>query len=265
MRCQAGRFMRASAFALAIGLSIAPGRAAAPARIASLNLCTDELLIAMADPARILTLTHLSQDRRESAYWKRARAYRTNDGTVLSVASARPDLIVTMGGGGRDAARLATALGARFIDLPFPQRMDDVERGITQLAAALGRPEAARRLIDEMKGLARTTPRRRHDAIFVDSSQRSIASDGAGAQWLALAGLRQIALPGQRIGREHLLRLPPQTLVVSNYRRDQYSRSDALPLRRKQDRWIMTDGRRWTCMGPSLIPEIVRLRAALNQ
>jgi len=253
--------MRAFAFALAISMGFGQATlAASPARVASLNLCTDELLLALAVPGQISSLTHLSHDRRESAYWRMARRYPANNGSILSVAQDRPDLIVTMGGGGRDSAGLATAIGARFLNLPFPAKLDDVERGITSLANAIGRPGKGAELIRTIRQSVADAPPRKRSAIFVGSAGRSMAPQGAGAQWLAAAGYRQLPLPGDRIDRERLLRLPALTLVISDYRIDQYSRSDIVPVRRAGDHRIVTDGRRWTCMGPSLVPEIRRLR-----
>lgn len=273
----AARSMRASgfssairiaggAFVSAIGIgSSAAALAAPPARVASLNLCTDELLLALAAPGQISSLTHLSHDARESAYWKAAQAYPANSGTILSVAQDRPDLIVTMGGSGRDTARLASAIGARLVDLPFPARLEDVVTGIRILGEALGRQDRAAALTESIRAFAATAPKRLRPAIFIDSGGRSLASDGAGAQWLALAGLHQRPLAGDRLDREQLLRLPPVMLVVSNYRADQYSRSVLLPIRRPRDKVVATDGRRWTCMGPSLMPEIARLRRFVEQ
>jgi iron complex transport system substrate-binding protein len=248
------------ALAMSLGLTQQAAWAASPARVASLNLCTDELLLALAAPGQISSLTHLSHDRRESAYWRMAQPYPANGGNILSVAKDRPSLIVTMGGGGRDSAGLASAIGARFLDLPFPARLADVERGITTLADALGRHAKGAQLIAAIRRVVATAPPRQRPAIFVGSAGRSLSRNGAGAQWLAAAGYRQIPLAGDRIDREQLLRLPPLTLVVSDYRTDQYSRSNAVPVRRERDHRITTDGRRWTCMGPSLLPEILRLR-----
>lgn len=253
--------MRAFAFALAISAVLVEAAwAAPPARVASLNLCTDELLLALAAPGQISSLTHLSHDRRESAYWRTARGYRANGGSILSVAQDRPDLIVTMGGGGRDSAGLAAALSARLIALPFPTRLQDVRTGIRRLANALGRQQQGAALIAGIDRTVAGTPSRKLPAVFVDRAGLSISPDGAAAQWLETAGLRQIPLAGNRLDRERLLRLPPVALVISDYRADQYGRSSTAPIRRVRDRWIRTDGRRWTCMGPSLIPEIARLR-----
>lgn len=249
--------MRAFAFVLAISLGTMSE--AAP-RVASLNLCTDELLLALADPAQIVSVTHLAQDRRETPRWRQARRYAANDGSILAVARHRPTLIVTMGGGGRDSARLAAALGARFVNLPFPTQIADVEQSILTLSVAIGRSERGRSLIRQIRAARQSAPHRLRDAIFVDRGARSLGPAGAGAEWLALAGYRQLGLPGDRIDREALMRMKPLTLLVSSYRSDQYSRAASLPVRRPQDRLVRADGRRWTCMGPDMLPEIARLR-----
>jgi len=177
------------------------------------------------------------------------------------VANDRPDLIVTMGGSGRDNARLANAIGAQFLNLPFPSSVTEMQRGVEMLAKALDRRQAGNMLNQRINRVLATTRTVRRKAVFVGSAGQSLSPTGAGAEWLAAAGYRQIPLPGDRINRETLLRAPALTLIVSNYRIDQYSRSGTLPVKRVRDRHVVTDGRRWTCMGPSLVAEVLRLRA----
>jgi iron complex transport system substrate-binding protein len=255
--------MRALAFAWAI--SIAAGTsAAAPQRVASLNLCTDELVLSLARPEQIATVTHLSRDPRESVLWRMARRYPSNDGSLMAAATMRPDLVVAMGGGGRDRGLIADAIGAKLIVLPYPQGLDDVEAAIARVAAALGRDEAGRALIASIREVRRSAPVRSHDAIFLSGGGRSLSADGIGAQWLRLAGLRQRPLKGDRIEAETMLTMPPELLVRSNYRADQLSREEQWlehpALRRVRAPRVATDGRRWTCMGPTLLPEVMRLR-----
>ena len=55
-------------------LAAAPMAHAQPQRIASLNLCTDQLLLALVDPAQILGLGPYSRDTTRS--WSAADAHR---------------------------------------------------------------------------------------------------------------------------------------------------------------------------------------------
>ncbi|MDP8995328.1 MAG: ABC transporter substrate-binding protein, partial [Pseudomonadota bacterium] len=111
--------MRAFACVLAASLALgAAAEARPPQRVASLNLCTDELLLMLADPRQIVSVTHLGQQQAETPLWRQARRYRRNDGTLLAVAALRPNLVLTMGGSARDRMRIAGRLGVRALDLP---------------------------------------------------------------------------------------------------------------------------------------------------
>lgn len=259
--------MRAFVFASAI--SLAAGASAAPSRVASLNLCADELVLAIAAPEQVASVTHLARDPHETPYWRRARRHDANDGSVVSVAGLRPDLIVTMGGLGHDRARLARRIGAELIDLPYPQSLDDVERSIVRIAAALDRAERGRRLIRAIRRLREHRPPHRVEGLFVSGSGITFGEGSLGAQWLALAGVRQPAGLGGRIRAERLLTDPVPLVVRSDYRAGQTSRGNAWPgfrliAQAEGTRTVTTDGRRWTCMGPALVPEIERLRREIG-
>ncbi len=259
--------MRVFASLWAASLALAPPAAAAPQRVASLNLCTDELLLMLAEPRQIASVTHLAQQPAETPLWRQARRYKRNDGSLVSVAPLRPDLVLTMGGGGRDRARIAERLRIRTLVLPYPQSIADIERSILSIASALGRGEAGRRAVAQIGTLKRTAPVRRVDTIWLGGGGRSVAATGLAAEWMALAGMRQRPLQGDRVGLEQLLVSPPALLLRSDYRAGQYSAeqrwlSHPLSARAKSARTLVTDGRRWTCMGPLMAGEILRLRKA---
>lgn len=257
--------MRVFAFLLAASLALSAQAEAMPARIVSLNLCTDELVLLLAAPEQIASVTHLSQDPAETPLWRMARRYRRNDGSLLSVAALRPDLVVTMGGGARDRLRIAERLGIRTLDLPFARSLDDIVASIRRVAAALGRPAAGEVLVRRIATLRAGAPAARTDTIWLGGGGRTVSSTSLEAQWMALAGLRQRTMQGDRVSLETLLVRPPQVLLRSDYRAGQYSNqqrwlSHPLARRVRGARTIPTDGRRWTCMGPLLIDEIARLR-----
>jgi iron complex transport system substrate-binding protein len=261
--------MRVFASLLAISLALAaPAGAAAPRRVASLNLCTDELVLALAAPGQLVSVTHLAQDEAETPLWRAARHYRRNDGSLLSVVGLRPDLVVTMGGGVRDRVGLARRLGLRTLDLPFATSLDDVESNIRRVAAALGRTAQGAVLIGRIEMLRRSAPPRTADAIWLGGGGRTVNPAGLEAQWMALAGLRQRPMQGDRVSLETLIARPPAVLLRSDYRQGQYSNAQRWldnPAVRyaRAGRTIATDGRLWTCMGPLLIGEIARLRREL--
>ena len=254
------------AFAFVTAISLAA--ASAGSGIVSLNLCTDELVLLLADPARIRSVSYLSHAPEESALWRLARRYRSNDGSMLAAAAVGPGLIVTMGDSGRDRARLAAAIGARLLVLPYPATLADVARNIQTIGQATGGEARAARIVASMRAAEATASVRARDAIWVAGGGRSIAADGLSARWLRLTGLQQRRIAGDRLTLETLLARPPSILIESRYRAGQTSSATAWrrhPAARNvaAGRTIATDGRRWTCAGPTLLPEILRLRRML--
>jgi iron complex transport system substrate-binding protein len=263
--------MRAFAFASALSLALAAGPGdAAPRRVASLNLCTDELLLALAEPRQIASVTYLSHLEAESRLWRQARQFRKNDGSLVSVAGLKPDLVLTMGGGARDRLRIAAKLGIPTLDLPFPETVADVEESIVRIAQALGRRAAAAPLLARIAALKRSPPRRGADTIWLGGGGRTLGASTLGAQWMALAGLRQRPVRGDKVSLEQLLVRPPAIILRSDYRSGQYSGeqrwlSHPLASANPGSRTIVTDGRLWTCKGPLLVGEIERLRQEVAQ
>jgi iron complex transport system substrate-binding protein len=246
------------------------GASAAALRVASLNLCTDELLLTLAAPEQIVSVTHLAHVPQETTLWRQARRYRRNDGSLLSVAGLKPDLVLTMGGGARDRGRIARRLGIRVLDLPFPQTLGDVERAVSMLAAALRRGGAGRQWLTRIDALKRTRPDRMPDTIWLGGGGRSVQATGLAADWMKLAGLRQRRLTGDRVSLEQLLVRPPAVLLRSDYRSGQYSGEQRwlrhpLASAAGRSRTIATDGRAWTCMGPPMVDEVLRLRRVLGR
>jgi iron complex transport system substrate-binding protein len=233
--------------------------------VASLNLCTDELLLVLADPRQIASVTHLAQNPAETPLWTKGRRFARNDGSLVSVAGLRPDLVLTMGGGTRDRSRIGERLGIKMLDLPYPQTIADVERSVIGVAGALGRPSAGRGVVARIEALRRSRPAGQTDAIWLGGGGRTVAPAGLSAQWMALAGFRQRPLTGDRVGLEQLLVAPPAVLLRSDYRQGQYSNDQRwlrhpLAARVRGARSVVTDGRLWTCEGPLMVAEVERLR-----
>jgi iron complex transport system substrate-binding protein len=270
--------MRAFAFVSALSLAAcSAGEAPAPApdphggrlRVASLNLCTDELLLSLADPGQIVSVTHLAQQEAETPLWREARRHPRNDGSLVSVVRHRPDLVLNMGGGARDRGRIAASLRIRTLELPFAQSLDDVEASIRTVAAALGREARGEALAGRIRALRDSAPAAAADSVWLGGGGRTVSARGLEAQWMRLAGLAQRPLQGDRVPLELLAARPPAVLLRSDYRSGQYSASQRwlghpLAGETERSRTVPTEGRRWTCMGPPMIEEILRLRRVLG-
>ena len=244
----------------------APLLAASAVRVASLNMCSDEYLLLLARPREIASVSRLSRDPADSSLWKLGRRYPGNRGDLESALTTRPNLLLTMGGGGRATAMIARRMGLRSLDLPFPMSISDVAANMDRVATALGQPS---RSLSWKRHLARlqTVRQPSRDAIFLGAGGNSVGARSVEAEWMALAGLKQRPLPGGRASLELLATNPPSVLLRSAYRRTERSLGQTWlehPLARPRKSRILTvDGRPWTCAGPLMLGEVEKMRRAL--
>lgn len=235
-------------------------------KVASLNMCTDEYLLLLGRPQQIASVSRLSRDPADSSLWQLGRRFPGNRGDLESALRTRPNLLITMGGGGRSTAMIARRMGLRTLDLPFPATIDDVSKSMTLVARALGDERRAKPWQNRLSRLKRGVPAGR-DAIFLGAGGNSVGAQSVEADWMRLAGLRQRALPGGRATLEQLATHPPAVLLRSTYRRTERSLGQVWldhPLARPGATKVVTvDGRPWTCAGPLMLGEVERLRGQL--
>lgn len=116
---------------------------AKPARIVSINMCTDELLLRLADRDRIASVTWLSQDRRNANMAEVAATIPANHGLAEEVISYDPDLVLPGIYTTRTTVQLLKGIGLKIVELGVPNTLDGVRQQIRDVAAVVG--ENARR------------------------------------------------------------------------------------------------------------------------
>lgn len=241
---------------------------AAPQRVASLNLCTDELLLLLGKPGQIASVTRLAADLAETELAPLAKSVPRNDGRMESLVPARPDLVLTGGFTNAYSAAMAKRLGYRVVDVPPPQSLAEVRRNIRSVALALGTAPRGEALIEEMDRNLGSVPYPQRPTLLLTGGGYVPRADGLAAEYLRHAGLRQQDVPSGRADLERLLADPPAVVVTSRYRSGQTSRHQmwlahpALRAVPASTRRLEIDGRAWLCGGPLVARQIARLRRA---
>lgn len=142
----------AAAFAL-----LAHGAAAAdaPQRIVSINMCADELLLALADPGQIADLSPYAADRSMSFMADAATRHRHDAAAAETVVDLHPDLVLASSFTGLATRRMLARLGYRveLVD-PADSIAQSIEQ-IRQVAAWVGHPERGARLIAKIDAARR--------------------------------------------------------------------------------------------------------------
>ncbi len=147
------RLRRLASAALGItllGATAAP-ISAPPRRIVSLNMCADELIIALADPGQIAGLTEWARDPDLSFYAERAQALPITHRSAEEVMALHPDVVI--GAPYRTKAALTSLKAAHIpmVDLPMKEGGEGMEASIRTVAAAVGHTDRGDALIASIR------------------------------------------------------------------------------------------------------------------
>src|SRR6185503_3328598 len=122
-------------------LSLLPAHAAdAPERIVSINLCTDELLMALADPHQIAGLSIYATDSTLSFLAEEAKRFRHDAAEAETVVGRAPDLVLAGRFTKRATRDMLRALGYRVVEVGPAHGIDDSIGQIRQVATLVGQP-----------------------------------------------------------------------------------------------------------------------------
>jgi iron complex transport system substrate-binding protein len=121
----------------------APALAASLPRIVSMNVCTDQLLIPLADPEQILGLSRYSRDRFESWAADDAHRYRILSGGAEDILVLRPDVVVASLFDKRSTRELLKQKGLRFAEFAVPRNLEEAKAQIRQMGDVVQHPDRA--------------------------------------------------------------------------------------------------------------------------
>ncbi len=129
----------------------APSAPTQPGRIVSINLCSDQLVLALADRGQIAGLTINAADPQMSGEAAQARGLPLLSNSAEQILAIDPDLIVGMPAS--RSAPLAALPGTSYplLDLDTANSLDQIYVSIHQTAAAVGHPERGEALVGRIQ------------------------------------------------------------------------------------------------------------------
>ena len=126
--------------------------AAPPARIASRTLATDEILLEIAEPERIVLLSPFAGDPQFSASADEARSLgRVGGFSTEEILAASPDLVFAAGFNTQETLAQLEAAGVPVVVLVDHEDLAAIERNIRTVGFAIGRDREAERLVESMR------------------------------------------------------------------------------------------------------------------
>jgi iron complex transport system substrate-binding protein len=119
-----------------------PALAAGP-RIASMNVCTDQLLTKLADPEQIVGLSRFSRDGWQSPVAGDGRRFPVLSGGAEDVLVLRPDIVVASLFDKRSTRELLKAHGLHLAEFAVPRNLDEVKTQIREIGEIAGHADRA--------------------------------------------------------------------------------------------------------------------------
>lgn len=242
-----------------------------PSRVVSVNLCTDQLAIALAAPGQLLSVSYLAHDPDISAEYEAALAYPSSRAKLEQVYLQKPDLVLA--GTFSDPVKIAAlkSLGIR-VELFEPARaLDQVPDRIRRMGDLLGRQEAAEAMIRtyeaELATLVDAPANRPRAALYYANSYTSGEKTLAG-DILHAAGFDNIASElgrGGTLPLEQLVMLSPDVIITGRDYRGQARAEDNLvhPALDAMTGTLRSEGladKDWICGTPHVLNAIRTMR-----
>jgi iron complex transport system substrate-binding protein len=257
-----------------------PTRAVEQPRIASINVCTDQLLLTLADPEQIVGLSPYSRDPARSWAAAEASRYPKLSGEAEDVLVLKPDLVVAGRFTKRATRELLKAEGFRVEEFDAVRSLDDTKRQIVRMGEITGHPDRAADAvarIDIAVARARETVVRKPLRIL-SLSRRGWVSGGESltSSLLATVGLANAASQlGYKLGGfaslETIVSLKPDLLLLSDkgdFAEDQgtaFLLHPALEQLYPPDKRIVIPERLTVCGGPMLADALTKLISELER
>ena len=206
-----------------------------PARVVSINLCTDQLVLALGDPGQIAGLGRFSRHAEMSYLAARAAPYPSLRGSAEEVLKLKPDLVLAGVFSGRLTRAVLAGNGVRVETFAPPQSIAAARSEIERMAALLGRPVQGAALIADIESAVSEAAAARKDRSattalalqrrgFVSGRETMVSSvmDAVGlVNASAALGITSI----DRAPLESIVRLKPDVLVLEELAVDQRAAS----------------------------------------
>ena len=178
-------------------------------------MCTDELLLRLADRRNIASVTWLSRDETNSNVAALARDVPVNHGLAEEVLAFRPDLVVAGAFTTRSTVQILRRTGVKVVEFGVPRTMDEVRTEIRDVAATIGERERGEAVVRDMDARlaaltsgAGASPRR---AIVLRPNGFTVAKGSLVDEIMRLAGLENMAA---HVGIPTYLQIPLEAVVL---------------------------------------------------
>ena len=194
--------------------------AAPPSRVMSLNICTDQLLLALAPERRIASLTFLAREQVPLRYWPQGARIPVNYGSAEEILATRPDLVLTGPFLAPLTRKVLKQSGIPVVEVPLAESFDQIRAVTRQVAQALHTEARGEVLIahmdEDLRVLARQKPARPFRTAQWGNGGYVPGNKGVFGAMLGAIGATSIGDGSSFFDIEALIAGKPEALIYSD-------------------------------------------------
>jgi iron complex transport system substrate-binding protein len=242
-------------------------------KVVSVNVCTDQFVILLADPAQVLSLTVLADDPQSSALSERAGAFAKNNGRAESIALAQPDIVVASQYSDPALINMLREIDIEVVQFPVITSLADIPVQLRQFGAVLGRETIAEDMAAAVEAELRDLPELDDNAplaAFFYPNGYALGEGTLSHDILSKGGARNLSVTlgmqgGGRLSLEQVVLNQPDMLISApNY--SGFSRSEEMTTHPALAHFpVLNSTPDWVCGTPNALRAVSQVAAMVAQ
>lgn len=263
--------------------------ASAPS-VLSINLCSDQMVMLLAEPSQIKALSRLSKDSAGSYFHQQAQKFPQAETQAEDILPLAPDIVLTGPYTPRHTSALLAELGLRVESLKIANSLEDMFANMLLVGRILDQEVKAATIVeslrvrlsainlrvDRLDSRMHNHGQSRPKAAVYDPNGYTVGPQSLRGEAMSLAGWHNVAQDRGIetygvIHLEDLIKLAPAALIESPYSADTYSRGQMVakhPALRQSGlnpMIVSLPSNQTICAGPWSIDVVAKLLEAREQ
>jgi len=242
-------------------------------KVTSVNVCTDQYVMLLADPAQVSSISALSEDPFSSALADRAGAFPKNTGRAESIALEAPDIVVAHDWTDPALLNMLRTIGIEVVQFPTVTALADIPAQLRRMGEVLNRRAIAEDMATAFEArLAQfSEPGSAAPlAAFFYPNGYALGAGTLSHDILSHAGARNLSVElglqgGGKLALEQVVLHQPDLLIAAP-RYDGFSQSEDMTMHPALSGIpVVHSNRDWSCGTPRALDAVADVAEAIDQ
>jgi iron complex transport system substrate-binding protein len=241
-------------------------------RVVSVNLCTDQLVMLIADADQVVSLSQLSDDPRSSAMAEEALSFAKNRALAEEIAVSVPDIVIAGTFTDPSLIGMLRTIDIEVVQFPLTISLDEIPGQIRKMGKVLDRVEVAEELALEVEDQLAPRGKLEDDAplaAFFYPNGFALGEGTLSHSILTAGGARNLSVDlgfsgNGRVSLEEIVLHKPDFLI-SSPPYSGFSQSEAMTMHPVLDGFPVLYGTPdWVCGTPHALRAVAQVEAMVQ-